>query len=50
MAIINKDLPLFAMGKAEALLTTEKLTELYGSPLVVCGEGADAIVRPGECT
>ncbi len=45
LAIINKDLPLFAVGTATELLTSERLTELYGHPMEVCGDGEDMIVR-----
>ena len=45
LALINKDLPLFAVDEAEATLTAERLSELYGHPMEVCGEGVDTIVR-----
>ena len=46
IAIVNKDLPLFAVGAARKLLTVERLSELYGVPLEVVGCGEDAVVRP----
>lgn len=45
LAIINKDLPLFAVGPAEELLTAEKLTALYRHPMAVCGRGEAMVIR-----
>ena len=46
IAIVNKDLPLFAVGPATELLSAESLGRLYGTPLEVTGRGRDLTVRP----
>jgi ABC-type Mn2+/Zn2+ transport system ATPase subunit len=45
LAIINKDLPLFACGAASQMLTSARLSDLYGHPIEVTGEGASMVVR-----
>jgi len=46
IALINKDIPLFAVGTADEVLDADHLTQLYGTPLEVFGQGEDTIVRP----
>ncbi|MCP4676297.1 MAG: metal ABC transporter ATP-binding protein [Deltaproteobacteria bacterium] len=45
IALINKDLPLFAVGPSEELLTNKRLTELYRHPMEVVEVGGGMIVR-----
>ncbi len=45
IALINKDLPLFAVGPSEELLTNECLTEFYRHPMEVVEVGGGIIVR-----
>lgn len=45
VAIINKDLGLFAVGPASQVLTTTQLSELYRSPMRVTQLGDDVLVR-----
>ncbi len=45
LALINKDLPLFASGTAAELLDEKRLSELYRHPMRVVGSGEETIVR-----
>ncbi|MCP4602469.1 MAG: metal ABC transporter ATP-binding protein [Proteobacteria bacterium] len=45
IALINKDLSLFAVGPADEFLTNERLTELYRRPMEVVEIGGRLIVR-----
>lgn len=53
LSIINKDLGLFACGAARDLLQAERLSDLYGHPMEVVGEGENTVVRAarhdGDC-
>ncbi|MCU0692336.1 MAG: metal ABC transporter ATP-binding protein [Polyangiaceae bacterium] len=50
IAVINKDIPVFAVGAAAELLSTEKLSELYRQPMEVARVGGRTVVRvaPGQ--
>lgn len=48
MALINKDLPLFVVGGMQDLLSSDKLTELYGRPMDVLDVAGRRVVRAGE--
>jgi len=45
IALINKDLPLFAVGPAETLLSSERLTTLYQFPMEVVETGGRVAVQ-----
>ncbi|HOT12884.1 MAG TPA: metal ABC transporter ATP-binding protein, partial [Polyangiaceae bacterium] len=47
MALINKDIPLFAVGEANELLNSETLTALYREPMQVFDAAGQVIVRCG---
>lgn len=47
MALINKDIPLFAVGEAGQLLSSQKLTELYREPMQVIDAAGQMVVRSG---
>jgi ABC-type Mn2+/Zn2+ transport system ATPase subunit len=47
MALINKDIPVFAVGEAAELLTSERLTELYREPMQVIDAAGQIVVRCG---
>ena len=47
MALINKDLKLFAMGSAEEMLSSERLSDLYDHPMDVIEADGSVLVRPG---
>ncbi|MDJ0766376.1 MAG: metal ABC transporter ATP-binding protein [Myxococcota bacterium] len=45
MSLIDKDRGLFVTGSAEALLTSARLTDLYGHPMEVTRVDTDVLVR-----
>jgi ABC-type Mn2+/Zn2+ transport system ATPase subunit len=48
LALINKDLPLFAAGDADELLTDERLSALYKHPMRVVDAGGIVTVQAGR--
>lgn len=48
MALINKDIPMFAVGESHELLSSERLTELYRSPMQVLDVAGRTVVRAGQ--
>jgi ABC-type Mn2+/Zn2+ transport system ATPase subunit len=46
VALVNKDLPLFAVEGTSSLLEPGRLSALFGRPMEVRGEGEDRFVRP----
>lgn len=47
-ALINKDIPVFAVGEAQELLSSERLTELYREPMQVIDAAGQIVVRSGR--